>query len=81
MKSSVAQGAKTVVLDLGPFTTMDFDGARALEVASGLLGGRGLVAAGLSSRARTLLRSLRLVDRIRLVEWWADAVQVERLAA
>lgn len=82
VKSSVAQGARTVVLDFGPFTAVDFGGARALELAAEKLGRhRGLVAAGLNARARALLRSLRLVDRVRLVEWWADAVEHGSIAA
>jgi anti-anti-sigma regulatory factor len=82
VKSAIAQGARTVVLDFGPFTSVDFGGARALEQAAEKLGNhRGLAVAGLSSRARALLRSLRLVDRLRLVEWWADAVEPGAMAA
>lgn len=82
VKSCVSQGARTVVLDFGPFTSVDFGGARALEEAAEKVGShRGLVAAGLNARARALLRSLRLVDRVRLVEWWADAVTPGVMAA
>ncbi len=80
VRSAATQGARVVVCDFGPFTTMDFGGARALERASEKLPARGLVASGLNARARTLLRSLRIVDRVRLVEWWADAVEVPRAA-
>jgi anti-anti-sigma regulatory factor len=78
VETCMADGAKNVVLDLGPRTVIDFAGAAALGRASATLGGHGrLRLAGLSSRARARLRSLRLTEDIVLVEWWAHAVDPE----
>ena len=73
---SVKRGARNVVLDLGPLTNIDFAGARALEVASRCVGDGGyLYLAGLNSRARMLLRSLRVAGDVRMIDWWTDALE------
>ena len=79
---SVERGARTVVLDLGYGTVVDFAGASALQAASAMVGGAGgLVIAGLGGRARSLLRSTRVAEHVRLVEWWTDAVEPVARAA
>ena len=69
-------GARDVVIDLHPATVVDFAGARALRSASAQLpeGGR-LFLAGLNGRARAVLRSHCAADRIRLIEWWTEAME------
>lgn len=80
--SSVRRGARKIVLDLGPSTIVDFAGARALRTAAGELGSeRCLFVAGLSGRARAMLRSLRVSEHVRMVEWWTDAVDPVAQAA
>lgn len=74
--SSVEGGARSVVLDLGPTTVVDFAGARALQAAGEKLGPAGrLYLAGLNGRARALLRSVNVDRHVRMVEWWTDAVE------
>jgi hypothetical protein len=73
--ASVKRGARCVVLDFAPTTTVDFAGARAVRVASELVGDGGrLSLAGLNGRARALLRSLRVSEHVQLIEWWTDAI-------
>lgn len=79
---SVQRGARRVVLDLGPHTVIDFAGARAIEAASDRLErGESLILVGLNGRARALLRSVRVLEKVRLVEWWTDAVEPMTRAA
>lgn len=74
--ASVKHGARSVVLDLGPRTIIDFSGARAVEAASRFTGEKGtLFLAGLNSRARALLRATRVVEHVKLIEWWSDAIE------
>lgn len=80
--ASIDRGASTVVLDFGPETTIDFAGARAIDTASARLGGGGaLVVSGLGGRATAFLRSVRIAEHVRLVEWWTDAVEPTSRAA
>jgi anti-anti-sigma regulatory factor len=83
VRSSVEdRGARQVILDLGHGTVVDAAGARALEAASAKLGRAGdLVVVGLNGRARALLRSTGVAEHVRLVEWWADAVERTSRAA
>ncbi|MDB4941436.1 MAG: hypothetical protein JWP97_970 [Labilithrix sp.] len=73
--ASKKRGANTVVLDLGPNTVIDFAGARAVEAASRHVGDGRLFLAGLNSRARALLRAVRVTEHVQLVEWWTDAME------
>ena len=76
VSSSVEGGARSVVLDLGPSTVVDFAGARALQAAGEKLGPAGrLYLAGLNGRARAMLRSLNVDRHVHMVEWWTDAVE------
>jgi hypothetical protein len=68
-----SQGARVVVLDVGPQAVVEHAGARALAQASAKLGG-GLRIAGLNARGRALVHSLRLDSELALFEWWSDAV-------
>jgi anti-anti-sigma regulatory factor len=80
--ASLKRGARIIVLDLGPTTIIDSAGARAIETASRLVGRDGrLCLAGLSCRARSLLRAVRVSERVDLVEWWTDAVDPMAAAA
>jgi len=74
--AAVGHGARDVVLDLGPRTTIDFSGARALEAATRFTAERGtLFLAGLNGRARALLRATRVDEHVQIVESWSDAIE------
>lgn len=78
---SVNRGARLVVLDFGPGTFVDFAGTRAIEAAAMKLGEGGLCLVGLNIRARALLASVGVASRVRLLEWWTDAVEPVARAA
>jgi anti-anti-sigma regulatory factor len=80
--ASVREGARTVVFDIGSVATIDAAGACAIEEASmQLIAGEPLVLVGLNRRARAALRTLQLLGRVRLVEWWTDVVEPTAAAA
>ena len=68
-------GASDVVIDFAINTSIDFAGARAIARASVIVGPGRLHLAGLDSRARSLLRAVRVAERVHIVEWWTDAVE------
>ena len=71
--ASVKNGARQVVVELGPETVIDFAGARALRAAAAEVGTGRFFVAGLSGRARAMLRAVRVSEQVRMVEWWTDA--------
>ena len=73
--ASMKRGARVVVLDFGPSTVLDFAGARAIEAASRQVGEGNLYIAGLNTRARSLLRAVRVSPQVQLVDWWTDAME------
>jgi hypothetical protein len=82
VSASVERGARTVVLDFRPETVIDVVGARAIDAASARLESDGaLVISGLGGRASAFLRSAHVAEHIRIVAWWADAVEPEARAA
>lgn len=75
VEDCILEGARHLVLDFGPYTVIETSGARALTLAREALGDDGaLHVAGLNARARAMLRSLRVTDRVELIEWWSDGV-------
>lgn len=75
--ASLKRGARRIVLDLGPITVIDFAGARAIEAASRQVGTGQLFLAGLNTRARALLRTVRVAEQVTFVDWWTDAMDRE----
>ena len=73
--SCMGEGASDVVIDFAINTSIDFAGARAIARASVIVGPGRLHLAGLDSRARSLLRAVRVAERVHIVEWWTDAVE------
>jgi hypothetical protein len=76
VKSSVERGALSVIVDFGPTTFIDLDGALAVGTARARLGDAGsLVLSGLSPRARAVLLAAGVAGSVRMVDWWTDAVE------
>jgi anti-anti-sigma regulatory factor len=82
VNASIERGTRRLVLDLGPATFVDLEGARALAKARARLGADGhLAVAGLSARARAVLSAAGLAGSLQIVEWWTDAVSPVARAA
>lgn len=79
--ASVKRGARNVVLDFGPDTVVDFDGAEALEAASKRVATGSLYVAGLSGSARKHLRLAQVAQHLGMVDVWTDAMEPLSLAA
>jgi anti-anti-sigma regulatory factor len=76
VKGSVERGARSVILDFGPLTFIDLDGALAVGAARVRLGEAGsLVLSGLCPRARAVLLAAGVAGSVRMVDWWTDAVE------
>ena len=76
----LGNGVTDIVIDFAFNTSIDFAGARAIARASVIVGAGRLHLAGLDSRSRSLLRAVRVAERVHLVEWWTDAVEEKEAA-
>lgn len=76
VEECIEAGARTLVLEFGPRTAVDFIGARFLKTLSEHFGGpERLRVCGMSPRARAFLRSTRVLEHVGLYESWSEAIE------